>query len=506
MSDLSRNPDQAARAQYDVIIIGGGIYGTMLLLESVRAGLKSLLLEKADFGAGTSFNNLRIVHGGLRYLQTLHLSRIRESVSERSWFLRNYPDLVRPLPCLMPLYGGLSRRPLVLHTALRINDWLSRNRNDDLVEAQQLPKGRMLSAAELRRHFPLVRPEGLRGAALWYDAVMPDCHRLLIETLRWAAAGGAVAINYMDVTGLVITDNKVKGVYASDVLANRQFEFAATTVINAAGPWSRALSGRLGREQPDLFRPSLAWNLLLDRAPLAGGAVAVQSPEKGSRVYFVHSMAGKALAGTGHAPAPNDSVDAPSLPHIDGMLQDLNRAVPQLELGRRDILRVFSGRLPVTQPGTIKLSDAPAIIDHRHAGGPAGLFSVSGVKYTTARSTAARLVSMLVAGSGTQASHGLPQRPEGNDYALHPADCASQAERLRRARRLIHCEAPQSLADLLFRRSNLITDPRAARAIAEDCCTAFGWAPAERDRQLSRLDKKLRHPAASEFGPPGAET
>jgi glycerol-3-phosphate dehydrogenase len=91
---------------YDLIIVGGGIYGAMLALESVFRGLKPLLLEKSDFGAATSFNSLRIVHGGLRYLQTLDLPRHFESVRERRWFLRNFPDHVRPLPCLMPLFQG----------------------------------------------------------------------------------------------------------------------------------------------------------------------------------------------------------------------------------------------------------------------------------------------------------------------------------------------------------------------------------------------------------------
>jgi len=100
MSIIGRNTEQAEKDRFDLIIVGGGIYGAMLMLEAARAGLKSLLLEKADFGGGTSFNNLRIVHGGLRYLQTLHLSRMRESVTERRWFLQTFPEFVHPLPCL----------------------------------------------------------------------------------------------------------------------------------------------------------------------------------------------------------------------------------------------------------------------------------------------------------------------------------------------------------------------------------------------------------------------
>jgi glycerol-3-phosphate dehydrogenase len=132
MTSLTRNPEQIGQHTYDVIIIGGGIYGSMVLLESSRAGLKAILLEKNDFGNLTSFNNLRLIHGGLRYLQSLHFSRIHESVKERTWFLRNFPDLVKPLPCLMPLYRNPTKNRLTLGVALRVNDWLTQNRNSGL--------------------------------------------------------------------------------------------------------------------------------------------------------------------------------------------------------------------------------------------------------------------------------------------------------------------------------------------------------------------------------------
>ena len=195
MSALVRNIEAAEREQYDVVIIGGGIYGAMLMLESVRRGLKVLVLERGDFGSGTSFNNLRIVHGGLRYLQSLHLSRFRESVAERRWFLETFPDLVHPLPCLMPLYGGLQRNRPLLAAALAVNDRLSRKRNEGLGDDQRLPNGRVLDRDETVARFPQVRTDGLVGGALWYDAVMPDCHRLQIETMRWAASAGGTALN-----------------------------------------------------------------------------------------------------------------------------------------------------------------------------------------------------------------------------------------------------------------------------------------------------------------------
>ena len=107
---------------FDLIIVGGGVYGIMLALESARRGLKALLLERGDFGGATSRNSLRIVHGGLRYLQTFDLLRFREHVSERRWFMRHFPDLVEPLACLMPLYGKGIYRTSVFRAASALNE------------------------------------------------------------------------------------------------------------------------------------------------------------------------------------------------------------------------------------------------------------------------------------------------------------------------------------------------------------------------------------------------
>src|SRR5689334_6547067 len=144
---LARDPRTAAAGSYDLLVVGGGFYGAMLTLEAARRGLSVMLVERDDFGGATSWNSLRIVHGGLRYLQSLDLSRYRESVAERRWFLEHFPDLVEPLPCLMPLYdpprGGWLRRPAAFRLAFAVDEALSRSQ-----------PGRIVDAAETLRLFP----------------------------------------------------------------------------------------------------------------------------------------------------------------------------------------------------------------------------------------------------------------------------------------------------------------------------------------------------------------
>ncbi|MGD2069069.1 MAG: FAD-dependent oxidoreductase, partial [Gemmatimonadota bacterium] len=190
---IVRDPAEAAASAHDLIVVGGGVYGTMLTLEAARRGLRPLLVERSDFGSQTTENSLRIVHGGLRYLQTMDLRRFRESVRERAWLLETFPGHVRPLECFMPLYGEGLRRRWVFAVALALNEGLARlggGRNE-------LPPGRTLGPEEAGRVLGIVPGGGLTGAAVWYDAVMEDSERVVIEALHAACDHGARALNYV---------------------------------------------------------------------------------------------------------------------------------------------------------------------------------------------------------------------------------------------------------------------------------------------------------------------
>src|SRR5690606_14243166 len=112
---------EIANSSFDVIVIGGGIQGAIIQMEASRDGLRSLLVEKHDFGGDTTQNTLRIVHGGLRYLQSLDVVRCWESSGERQWFLHRMGAQVTPMSCLIPLYGKGMKRTSVLRVALRLN-------------------------------------------------------------------------------------------------------------------------------------------------------------------------------------------------------------------------------------------------------------------------------------------------------------------------------------------------------------------------------------------------
>jgi glycerol-3-phosphate dehydrogenase len=394
------------RGRYDLIVVGGGIHGVCVALESARRGWRPLLLECDGFGEATSANHQRIIHGGLRYLQSLDLKRTLESAREQRWFLEHFPDLVRPLPCLMPLYGDGLRTPWAFAAALLAYGLLSRGRRI----------GRVLNVAETRARFPAVRPEALKGAGLWWDALMVDPYQLLHQLLGWAIACGASARNHVRVDRLLVERGRAMGVEAGGQ------QFHADVVVNCAGPWCRELAASMDRDIPRLMYPSLGFCVLLDHAPLSDAALAVAPPEPGSPTYFLVPWNGAILAGTGHV-AWNGVIDhaAPTDAQVQRMLDALNAAVPGFNATRERIVQRFCGILPAVKPGSPEPSNRSLVIEHARGGGPVGLWSVSGVKYTTARLVAEHTVRRIFGSRRYRPGTGRPPSP-GNSHQSSSSD------------------------------------------------------------------------------------
>lgn len=489
MTTIDRNPASAVSQHFDVVVAGGGIYGAMILLEATQRGLRALLLEQNDFGSGTSYNSLRIIHGGLRYLQTLDLPRFRESVAERRWFLRTFPDLVRPMPCLMPLYNRGIKRTTILRAALRANDLLSIQRNLGIGAAHAIRNGIILDAAETRRIFPGVKDAGLAGSAVWYDAHVPDSQRVIMETLRWACSQGAQAYNYVEVNDLLKSGNTINGVRATDRETGESYEYRCDHVINATGPGCRQFAAHFDRDIPDLYRPSIAWNILFDRPSPSGHALALTPDSPGAQTYFLHPWKGRLLAGTGHAPHLNRTgSSAPAQESLERFIDDINLIIPDAGLTMDNVEHVYWGNLPVTQDGGTTLAKRAVIHDHGRHGGPEGLHSISGIKFTTSRREAERLLKNIT-GNECMSITRRPARvagpvTSGMDYDWLPdADDDSWKMDLRL---LIKQESVLHLDDLVLRRTSIGDNPERARKLSAEIAALFDW---DKDRQQQEMKK-----------------
>lgn len=388
---LQRQPEQAAQQRYDLVIVGGGIYGACLLLEASRRGWKALLLERDDFGAATSLQSLRILHGGLRYLQTMDIARFRRSVREQAWWLANFPDLVEPLPCMMPLYNRGLHRTDVMRCALAMNDWLAAPLRRDLAE-QPLQRSCVISAEQTQALFPGVVRNDLKGGAIWWDVVMKSPQRIMIELLRWSVAAGGQTLNYMECVGTQCEGDRIRAVEARCGLTQQTFSFATEFVANCAGPWLHDLNremvqdGTVGGANAAIEEHARAFNLVIRRSPPSSHALAV-SPDPGrSAALFVVPYGTMTMAGTCHLPP--GPAKTPTQDEIARFLESLNQCLPGWNVSLEDVAQVLSGRLPPQSPGSHAPKKNPQIQTVRSGQRIWNMISVEGPKYTTARHNA----------------------------------------------------------------------------------------------------------------------
>ncbi len=486
-----RDPRTMSERKHDLIVVGGGIYGVSVALEAARRGLKPLLLERDDYGQHCSANSLRILHGGLRYLQTGDLPRFFESVAERRWFLRHFPDCTQPLNCLMPLYGRGLKRPSVFRIALRLNDILSYRRNAETPIENHLGAGKVISKRRTIRYVPGIPDEGLVGSGEWLDGLMTSAPRLLMEMLRWMEAGGGRSLNYMSVTEIRSEDGIVCGVSALDGVDDAEYEFDAPVVINCAGQWAPELADQ-PKAKKKLDRPSLAFNLLLDRPAVSRYAVALEPDRGAGRMYFLTPMAERLMVGTMHL-ACADDVDAsqPSVPNAEQIqlfLDELNACLPDLKVLPKDVVRIWSGLIPAPRRGADQPGHRAVMLRHDLK----GLFSLQGVKYTTARHEAERVLRIAF-GKELRKVRKRIERPTPRipRVAIHSVSAgACDAVDLPTAeviRAMVNEESVVHLDDLLLRRTDWGVMPDNARRLAPVVLDILGWHGPQREMALKRL-------------------
>ncbi len=493
MTTIIRNHSKAAQQPYDAIIIGAGVYGIALALVASQMGLKILLLEKQDFGWSTTFNSLRTIHGGLRYLQKMDLQRFFESVEERRWFLREFPGLVTPLSCLMPLYGNGAYKPSIFRVALALNALLSYNRNKGVDHGQELQKGKIINRDEVIRLFPMVDRDSLKGGAIWHDGGMPASQLVVMEMLKRACQGDVTALNYTAVTELIVKNNQTRGVRCIDRETGQQFEFYSKKVINATGPWCRKLAAAFDRDYPELFRYSIAWNALINKKALSTHSVAVKPRRPGARMFFIHAWNGLILGGTVHSPWNNtNNYPMPKEKDLATYIEDMNLAVPTLNLKQSDIIQIYSGLLPVQTQGSDILADREIIKDHGAEGGPRGMYSVSGVKFTTSRKVAEKALKIIFPTHTALSASSIRKTPAPSlaglparfDFHWHPGQDSGWQDSLTS---IIHNEAAIHLDDLVIRRTTLGDNPQRAMAIAPEIARLFDWDENRQQEEIERL-------------------
>ncbi len=410
---VKRDVGALASREFDLVIVGGGVYGAAIAWDASLRGLAVALVERGDFGSGTSFNNLKTIHGGVRYLQHADLRRIRESVRERRTLMAIAPHLVHPLPFLVPTYhGSLTRSRAALRLALLLNDALSWDRNRGARAEKYLPEGRALPPEECLKLAPDLDPEGLTGGALWYDAQMYNSDRLTLSFVRSAAREGAVVANFVEAEGFVRGGDRIQGVVARDSLAGTGgLEIRGRMVVNAAGPSVDRLLEKIGGARRKLFHSSKAMNLVT-RPLVANVALGLM---RGGPLLVVAPWRNVSLVGTLHLPYDGDPDRLDTREEdVQLLLDGINRAYPAARLSRSDVRLVHRGLLPAVANGRALALVKSYTIDETRE----GLLSIVGVKYTTARDVAEKTVDRVLAALGKKplASRSATTTVLGGDF------------------------------------------------------------------------------------------
>ena len=363
----------------DVLVVGGGIVGCGIARDAALRGLRVGLIEREDFGAGTTSRSTRLIHGGLRYLELLDFGLVRQDMREREILIRIAPHLVRPLPFLVPMYGWSAWQRDRLRVGMVLYDLLSYDKS--------LPRHSFLSREATLEAEPQLNPKGLQGAARYYDCQVELPERLALANAVDAAEHGALVRTYTEWVRFIREGGRVVGVEARDIATDRRVNIRATVVVNATGPWLDRSLEDVSEDRAPLIRTTKGVHLVMPKT--TNNAILSIAATDG-RVFFIVPWNGYSLVGT----TDTDYNDDPGRAHADlsdvsYLLHEAAEVVPPL--GHAPVYYGMAGvRALVRKEGVnaSAVSRKHAIRDHGKTGGPEGLISVLGGKITAYRGIA----------------------------------------------------------------------------------------------------------------------
>ncbi|HEX3274047.1 MAG TPA: glycerol-3-phosphate dehydrogenase/oxidase [Gemmatimonadales bacterium] len=367
----------------DLLVIGGGITGAGVARDAAMRGLRTVLVEQHDFGSGTSSRSSRLVHGGLRYLETGDLHLVLEANRERRVLLRIAPHLVWPLPFVFPVHRG-DRVPL---WRLAVGMWLY----DALALFRNVRMHRMLGKRTLLEAEPMVRERGLVGGARFYDAQCDDA-RLTLATVRSAVYHGAQVANYTAVRALERTAGRVVGAQLEDRLTGARATLRASVVVNATGPWADRVRGLEDAGATPLLQPTKGIHIVVDRTRLAHREGIIFTSPIDGRVLFILPWNELSYIGTTDTDTgePPDQLTV-SAEDIVYLLRSANALFPNARLGLEDVRASWAGLRPLlADKGGQRESSRSR--EHVVVQGSGGMITVAGGKLTTYRAMAAEVV------------------------------------------------------------------------------------------------------------------
>ena len=401
--------------EYDLVVVGGGIFGICSAWDAASRGLSVAMIEKHDFVHAASSNHFKMVHGGIRYLQHGDIARIRESSRERSALLRIAPHLVRPLQIVIPTYGyGIKGKPFI-GVGLLIYNLITSDRNNKISEDRKIPWGKFVSKKEMISFFPDIEQKNLTGGVIFCDGQVYNPPRLGISFLRSAVNKGVQAANYVEAKEFITKDGRVIGVKARDCIDGKDFDIRGKWVLNTTGAWAQPL---LESNLPIHLNPNLTFSrdlaFVVDRKMKHDYALAFSTNTRdadsiidiGGRRLFMVPWRDYTLIGVWHKIYTGlpEKIGV-TKDEMTTILKEVREAYSGLNIALEDIrmvnmgLTLFGSQDRQSQK-ELSFGKRSRIIDHNKEHGIGGLTTLIGVRATTARRMAQKAIDAISAKLG----------------------------------------------------------------------------------------------------------
>jgi glycerol-3-phosphate dehydrogenase len=379
-----------AAAKYDLLVIGGGINGLGVASDAAQRGLSVLIVEKKDWGSGTSSASSRLIHGGLRYLQYGEIDLVRESLHERGTLTRQRPHLVHPISLLIPTFKGQPMPRWMVGVGLFLYDVLAR---DPLFAHPSI-----LSLARAHEREPGLTTDGLTGGYIYPDAQVEFPERVCVELMQEATKAGGEARNHTRVISLRQEGERVVGAVLYDELTGEEWEVEAAQTINAAGPWLDVINKTLKQPPPRMIGGTWGTHLVLPNRPGGPQGPIYATAQKDGRPFFLLPWDGRLLVGTTDVKFTGDDPDTLKMEQweVEYLLAETNHLFPKAAYTTADIEVTTVGIRPLPARDNDKKAGAMTrrhfLVDHGQRHNIQGLASIVGGKLTTYRSLAEEVV------------------------------------------------------------------------------------------------------------------
>ena len=517
--DTSLTRVRRQRQAWDLLVIGGGATGVGVALDAASRRLRVLLVERSDFGKGTSSRSTKLIHGGVRYLRQGNITLVRDALRERALLRENAPHLVDDLSFIIPCGGRVER--FYYSFGLKLYDWLAGGRG--------FGRSHGIGSGDVHQRLPGLADVAAGGGVVYHDGQFDDT-RLLIGMARTAAEQGACLINYVSVTALQKdAQGKITGADLLDHESGDSLAVTARCVINATGPFCDELRQLDDQQNQPLIETSQGVHLTLPRRFFPGDTAMIVPETSDGRVLFIIPWHEHVIVGTTDTSIPEPVAEPkPQSSELAFLLQTASqylRQSPTLD----DVLSIFTGIRPLVRDDTSSRT-ASLSRDHKIAVSESGLLTITGGKWTTVRKMSEDCVDRAIKLAGLEqrpcetASLKLHGYADGQPTAELPSDWHRvygsdwqqieqlQAERPELSQRL-HSELPylgaeivwavrsemaRQLEDVLARRMRALflnaqaaieMAPQVAQLMAEELGEGQAW----QTEQLETFGEVARH-------------